>query len=76
MAALRALALAVRCTLPFMALLPQAEASQAMLERRAEDLNAAELRVRELQVGWVGGWVGIRQAGWAPCLFGLVGPGV
>ena len=32
-------------------LAPQAEATQAALERRAEELNATELRVRELQVG-------------------------
>jgi len=31
--------------------LSQAEASQVAMERRAEELNAAELRVRELQVG-------------------------
>ena len=43
--------LALCCT--HAVLLLQAEASQAMLERRAEELNAAELRVRELQVG---GW--------------------
>lgn len=30
--------------------LAQAEASQVVLERRAEELNAAEVRVRELQV--------------------------
>ncbi len=30
--------------------LSQAEASQALLERRAEELNTAEVRVRELQV--------------------------
>ena len=41
---------AVYCACPCLLLL-QAEASQAMLERRAEELNAAELRVRELQVG-------------------------
>lgn len=34
--------------------LAQAEASQALLERRAEELSTAEVRVRELQVGGSG----------------------
>lgn len=47
----------------------QADATQAALERRAEDLNAAELRVRELQVGRLTGAASFDcRKPQAPCL--------